>query len=101
MKVENVFRLFLIFKILCMPGTSICKGRYFYKGRCIIGPTANIIALTTFTAVAISFNNESRAGGILLTKQPFLYEERRLAFKHDIFYSITTPFLVEFITGTL
>lgn len=36
-----------------------------------------------------------------MTKQLLLIEERRLAFKHIIFYTVTTPFLVEIITDKL
>ena len=55
MKVGDVFSLVFILKILC-----IHKGRNLsYKGRCIIGPTANSIDLITFRSVAISFNKES------------------------------------------
>lgn len=98
-----MFLAYSSFKKLCpCQGTNICKSRYLsYKGRCTIGPVANNIDLMTFTTVTMSFNNESRSGGILLTKQLLFYEERRLAFKYNIFYSITTPLLVEFITGTL
>ena len=97
MKVGDVFSLVFILKILC-----IYKGRNLsYKGRCIIGPTANSIDLITFRSVAISFNKESINRRPITDKQLFLYEERSLAFKHNIFYSVTRPFLVEFITGTL
>ena len=54
MKVGDVFSLVFILKILC-----IHKGRNLsYKGRCIIGPTANSIDLITFRSVTISFNKE-------------------------------------------
>lgn len=82
--------------------TTICKGRYLsYKDSCCVGPTANRTNLIIFITVTISFNNESRSGGVLLTKQLLLIEERRLAFKHIIFYTVTTPFLVEIITDKL
>lgn len=72
---------------------------FVYKSRCI-GPTPNSIVLIIFSNVTISFNSESRSGGILLTKQLFLYEERKLAFKLNTFYCVTTSFFVEFINGT-
>lgn len=72
---------------------------FVFKSRCI-DPTANSIDLIIFSNVTISFNSESRSGGILLTKQLFLYEERKLAFKLNILYCVTTSFLVGFINGT-
>lgn len=69
-----------------------------YKSRCI-GPTANSINLIIFSNDYF-FNSESRSGGILLTKQLFLYEERKLAFQLNTFYCVTTSFPVEFINGT-
>lgn len=73
---------------------------FVLQGSCT-GPTANSTDLIIFIIVTISFNNESRSGGILLTKQLFPYEERRLAFKHNIFYTVTTPFLIEIIADKL
>ena len=55
MKVGDIFSLVFILNILC-----IRKGRNLsYKGRYIIGPTANSIDLITFRSIAISFNKES------------------------------------------
>ena len=97
MKVGDVFSLVFILNILC-----IYKGRNLsHKGRFIIGPTANSIDLITFRSVAISFNKESIIRRHITDKTTVLYEERSLAFKHSIFYSVTRPFFVEFITGTL
>ena len=97
MKAE-MFSAYPSFKKFCLcQGTAICKDRYLsYKSRCL-GPTVNSIAPIIFTNVTISFTSESRSGGISLTKQLVLYEEWRLTFRRNTFYSVMIPNLVEFI----